>query len=83
VYVTLAEMAGSIMIPTSALIPSIRGYSVFLIRGGKAVATPVKTGSRSADLVQVLEGMSRGDTVVTTNLLRVRNGSALTIQKAN
>ncbi len=83
VYVNLQQLAGSIMVPTSALVPSIRGYSVFLVKGGKAVATPVKTGLRTSELVQLTEGVARGDTLVFTNLLRVRNGSALTIQKVH
>lgn len=81
VYLTIGEQAGSIMVPSSALIPSIRGYSVFLARGGKALASPVKAGKRSSEFVQILEGISTGDTIVTTNLLRLRNGSPLTIQK--
>jgi membrane fusion protein, multidrug efflux system len=81
VYLTIMDQAGSIMIPTSALIPSIRGYSVFLARGGKALSVPVKTGTRSSEFVQILEGIAAGDTVVTTNLLRLRNGSPITIQK--
>ena len=83
VYLTIGQRAGSIMIPTSALIPSIRGYSVFRARAGKAVAINVKTGNRNSDLVEILEGIGKGDTIVTTNLLRVRNGSPLTIQKIN
>ncbi len=81
VYLTIMDQAGSIMIPASSLIPSIRGYSVFLARGGKALSVPVKTGTRSSDFVQVIEGIGTGDTIVTTNLLRLRNGSPLTIQK--
>jgi membrane fusion protein (multidrug efflux system) len=81
VFVTLQEKAGSVMVPTSALIPSIKGYSVMLAKGGKAVSTPVKTGNRNSELVQVTEGVAAGDTVVITNLLRVRHGSMLTIQK--
>jgi membrane fusion protein (multidrug efflux system) len=71
------------MVPTNALIPSIKGYSVFLVKGGKAVAAPVKTGNRNSELVVVNEGVAKGDTVVVTNLLRVRNGSPLTIQKVH
>jgi membrane fusion protein (multidrug efflux system) len=83
VYLSLTEKAGAIMVPTNALIPSIKGYSVFLVKGGKAVAAPVKTGNRSSELVVVNEGVAKGDTVVVTNLLRVRNGSPLTIQKVH
>lgn len=81
VYLTIREEAGSIMVPTSALIPSIKGYSVFRARAGKAVAVVVKTGTRNSALVEIVEGIAKGDTIVTTNILRVRNGSPLRIQK--
>jgi len=79
VSLVLKEQALSIFVPTSALIPSIKGYTVFINRGGKALASPVKTGIRNSDLVQVLEGLKPGDTLVMTNLLRIKNGSPLTL----
>jgi membrane fusion protein (multidrug efflux system) len=83
VHVTLNELTKSIFIPTSALIPSISGYTLFRKQAGKALATPVKSGMRNRDLVQILEGIKSGDTIVTTNLLKVKKGSPLTIIKIN
>ena len=81
VLLTIGETASSIFVPTSALIPSIKGYSVFLKKGGKAFAAPAKTGIRNSDFVQILEGVHPGDTLITTNLLRIKNGSPLSIIK--
>ncbi|MFO7615693.1 MAG: efflux RND transporter periplasmic adaptor subunit [Bacteroidales bacterium] len=81
VEVSLQEEMPSLFVPTSALIPTISGYTVFKAVGGKAVATLVKTGTRTRDQVQILDGLSAGDTIVATNLLRVRNGVPLHIQK--
>ncbi|MCX6225068.1 MAG: efflux RND transporter periplasmic adaptor subunit [Bacteroidia bacterium] len=81
VFLTVRETENSIFVPTAALIPSIKGYSVFLKRGGKAVAAPVITGVRNSDFVQIQEGLQPGDTLVTTNLLRVKSGSPLSIIK--
>lgn len=83
VFLTVKEESSSIFIPTAALIPSIKGYSVFMKKGGKAMAIPVKTGVRSSDFVQILEGVQPGDTVATTNLLRLKGGSPLSIIKIN
>jgi membrane fusion protein (multidrug efflux system) len=79
VFLTVKEATRSIFVPTAALVPSIKGYSLFLNKGGKALVTPVKTGARSSDFVQILEGLQAGDTLVTTNLLRIKGGSPLTI----
>jgi membrane fusion protein (multidrug efflux system) len=81
VHVSLQEEVESLFVPTSALIPTITGYTVFRAQSGKAVATLVKTGTRTRDQIQILEGLSAGDTLVATNLLRVRNGAPLHIQK--
>jgi membrane fusion protein (multidrug efflux system) len=83
VFLTVKETASSIFVPTAALIPSIKGYSVFIKKGGKAVVTPVKTGVRNSDFVQIQEGVQSGDSLVTTNLLRIKGGSLLSITKIN
>ncbi|GAB2547717.1 efflux RND transporter periplasmic adaptor subunit [Spirosoma aerophilum] len=67
-----------ILIPTQALIPNARGYSLFRIKNGKAERREVTTGSRTKGTVQILKGLSIGDTVLTTNLLRLDTGVPVT-----
>ncbi len=67
-----------ILVPTQALIPDAKGYSLFRIRDGKAERRTVKTGNRTKGLVQILDGLSIGDTVLTTNLLRLDTGVPVT-----
>jgi len=83
VALTLVEKTKNIFVPTSALIPSASGYTVFLKKQGKAQLTPVKTGIRTRESVQILEGILAGDTLVLTNILRVKKGSPLKIIKTN
>jgi len=71
----------SIFIPTSALIPSIKGYSVFINKSGEAKSLTVKTGLRNRESVQITEGLSLGDTLIATNLLRMKQGARLKIIK--
>jgi membrane fusion protein (multidrug efflux system) len=78
---TLNELDKSIFIPTGALIPSIKGYSVFLKQKGMAQQVLVKTGIRNRDFVQVIDGIQAGDTLVVTNLLRVKKDSPLKMVK--
>ncbi len=77
VSITLEELTKSIFIPTSGLIPSIKGYSVFLKKEGKATVVLVSVGVRTRDFVQITDGINQGDTVVMTNLLRIKKGSPL------
>jgi membrane fusion protein (multidrug efflux system) len=54
------------------LIPQSTGFSAYIIRDGKAVARVIKTGYRDENNVQVLHGLDRGDTLITTNILMLR-----------
>jgi membrane fusion protein (multidrug efflux system) len=47
---------------------------------GKAVRVAVKTGLRRNAMVEILEGLSRGDLVVTAGQLRLRDGSPVRAQ---
>jgi membrane fusion protein (multidrug efflux system) len=81
VAMTLMEFDKSLFIPTSALIPSSRGYGVFVNRSGSAQPLMVKTGVRNRDYIQILDGLRPGDTIVMTNLLRIKKESPLKIIK--
>ena len=67
----------SLMVPSEAVIPNVDGRSVWLVRNSRAAQTPVKTGIRTADKVEILEGVVRGDTVITSGLLQIRQGQSV------
>jgi membrane fusion protein (multidrug efflux system) len=81
VSLTFTEAQEGIFVPSQCLIPSLKGYDVYAVRQGKAVMTWVKTGIRTNDMVQILEGTEAGDTLLVTNLLRVKQGSPVQIVK--
>jgi len=81
VELQIKDLGKNIFVPTSALIPSIKGYSVFINKSGKAKSMNVKTGLRNRKSVQIVDGLSIGDTLVTTNLLRVKQDAQLKIVK--
>lgn len=59
----------SLVVPTQAVIPQTRTNQVVVIKNGKAVFKDVKTGLRTAGSIQILDGLTIGDTVATTGLL--------------
>ncbi len=71
------KKSDGIMIPSRALLPSIKGNSVFVAENGKAVEHEVRIGMRTAERVEVLSGLKPGDVVITSNLLRLRPGVAV------
>jgi membrane fusion protein (multidrug efflux system) len=83
VDLNLQALTKKLFIPTAALIPTVKGYDVYLMKSGKALLQPVKTGMRNRLSVQVVEGISINDTVVVTNLLRIKPDSPLKMVKLN
>lgn len=81
VNLNLKELNQSIFIPTESLIPSLKGYRVYLLRNGLATFADVKTGIRTKSSVQILEGLNKGDTIITTNILRIKPNTAIKVIK--
>ncbi|MBO2011091.1 efflux RND transporter periplasmic adaptor subunit [Hymenobacter negativus] len=71
--------SNALVVPTQALIPTAKGYALYAIKDGKANYRDVTTGPRSSRTVQVLSGLSAGDTVITTNLLRLGPGAPVQV----
>lgn len=63
-----------IMIPARCLVPVLDGEQVFKVVDGKAYAVNVLTGKRVNENVQILQGLSSGDVVITDGQLKLKNG---------
>lgn len=74
VEVALDEKAGTILIPSLALIPGMSEQLVYIHQDGRAAVRKVQVGLRTADAVQVVEGLHPGDQVITTGILQLRPG---------
>ncbi len=70
----LKKIADAIMVPTQSVIPVLKGQTIFIKKNGVAQSVPVKTGIRTASEIQVMEGISVGDTVLTTGIMQLRTG---------
>lgn len=64
----------SIYIPNEAVIADIKGKSVWIKKEGKAKSVFVKIGTRTIDKIEILSGIERGDTIIITGLMQVREG---------
>ena len=70
------------MVPTQAVIPTLKGQKVIVSKNGIATDVFVTIGVRTDEKIQVLEGLNIGDTIVTTGLLSIRKDSKLKLLKA-
>jgi membrane fusion protein (multidrug efflux system) len=71
----------SIMIPTEAVVPVLKGKIVYLYKKGKATETPIKTGLRNDRSIQVLEGMEVGDSVIVSSLMSVKSDLPVRVEQ--
>jgi RND family efflux transporter MFP subunit len=64
----LQERKGVLVVPPSAVSKSDEGAAVYVVSGEQAVRTPVKIGLETPEAVEVLSGVSEGQTVLTSGI---------------
>ncbi|MGZ3866718.1 MAG: efflux RND transporter periplasmic adaptor subunit [Bacteroidia bacterium] len=74
------HLENSVIIPTMAVIPDLRGQKTFVVKNGKAEPVKIETGVRTDSTVQVISGLTSGDTVVTGGILSLKPGVPVKIQ---
>ena len=77
-----AERSG-FSLPTEAVVPGEKGYSVFIISKGVAKQQTVEVVDRTDNHVLVRSGIKQGDSVLISNLLRVSEGTSVQIASIN
>ncbi len=77
VFLELNENPNALMVPTQAIIPQEDDKDVIVARNAKAHFISVKTGIRKASKIQITEGLQQGDTVITSGILFLKEGSQL------
>ena len=70
----------ALMVPSQSIIPDAKSKKLMVLKNGQASVVPVQTGLRSSAMVQVLNGISAGDTVITTGLLSLKPGMPVKIK---
>ena len=73
------EIENAIAVPAEAIVPEMGKSKVFIYRNGKAEPVEVTTGLRTESEVQILKGLSEGDTILTSGTLQLRKGSVVEI----
>ena len=79
VQLTLDDIENAIMVPTESIIPDLKGKKIIRLKDGKADFVKVETGLRTEAAIQVTEGLSVGDTVVTTGIMQLKPGTPVKI----
>jgi membrane fusion protein, multidrug efflux system len=72
----------ALTVPEAAIVPKGEDQFVFKIVDGKAQLSKVSIGTRRAGRVELVEGVSAGELVVTAGQLKIRDGAAVTVVPA-
>jgi len=71
----------AILIPSYALLEVSNKIEVFLVKGGKALPRRIEVGATGTELVEVVDGLSPGDSLVISGHHRIEDGDSVRIVK--
>ncbi len=80
VELELKEIKDAILIPNQAIIPILKGKKVYTVENGLAKEVIIETGIRNDQFIQVTSGLKVGDTLITTGIMSIKNGSKLILK---
>lgn len=80
VALPLEKINDAFLIPTEAIVPVQNGKKVFVSENGKAKEVMVETGTRTDKDIVVLEGLKKGDTVLTTGVLTLKKDAPVKVK---
>jgi membrane fusion protein, multidrug efflux system len=83
VELNLKQTSDAILIPTVSIVPELKGQKVYLYKSGIVVPQNVELGTREETRVQIVSGLSLGDTVITSGILQIRPNSKVNISEFN
>ena len=82
VTLIMAQTNDAIIAPTQSIVPKIKGQNLFIVRNGKAKSIDVELADRTDLNVRITSGnVNPGDTIITTNILRIKDETPVKITK--
>jgi membrane fusion protein (multidrug efflux system) len=79
IQLPLNKIENAILIPTESIVPVQNGKKVFVLKNGKAKEVLIETSTRTTKNVIVTSGLLPGDTVLTTGVLSLKNGTNVVV----
>lgn len=73
------EKTNALQVPTESIVPDMNEKKLWVVRDGRANLISVVTGARTASMIEVLSGLSAGDTVLVTGLMQLRPNMAVKV----
>lgn len=70
-----------LLIPREALTESVKNASVYVVENNVAHLKAVQTGNESGSKVQIIRGLQKGEVIVTSGQINLRDGAPVSISK--
>lgn len=83
VSLNLETVEDALMVPNISVIPELNTHKVYVFKNGTAHAVTVEIGIRTDDDIQITKGIFAGDTVITSGILEIREGSPVRVTSLN
>ncbi len=79
---TLGVTKNALLVPARSLVPGLSGNQIFKVVDGKAISSDVQVGLRTNQMVEITQGLSAQDVVITDGQLKVQNGQPVTVHQS-
>ena len=80
IELVLESREEALLVPTEAVVPELGGHKVWLKRNGVATSQVVTIGTRLERDIEIVEGLTPGDTVITAGILSLSPGGPVAVQ---
>jgi membrane fusion protein (multidrug efflux system) len=81
VSVGLSSKEDAISIPTQAIVPGLKAQKVFIVKADSVVERVVETGIRGDEKIEIVKGLTPGDSVVVGGIMYMRPGVKVLVSK--
>ena len=81
IEIVLREINNAVVIPSIASVAEMGRDIAYIYKNGKAKQVELKKGLRTASSVQVIDGLSVGDTLLVTGVMQLRDGSDVVLDE--
>lgn len=83
IKLALSTIKGALLIPNEAIIPVLKGKTVYISKEGKAQQVNVEAGTRTAEYILITSGLNVGDTVLTTGAMALKPDAPVKVTVVN
>ncbi len=85
-FVNIRQQLGfkknALLVPARSLVPGLSGNQIYKVVDGKAVTSDVQIGQRTNQMVEITQGLTAQDVVITDGQLKVQNGQPVAVSQS-